>query len=452
MLIKHAFNENEVEVVQYHFDTLQNKSIHIQFNKVPFSHCFVLIRDPKQQVRGVLTFKTRNFSYVLTEDMNTTTQGLLEGKIIDGVWTLEIVRVAHLKQEDVEIEISMDQLVVSSDKQTVLFQNHQTVIHDEKKWYATDLHMHSMYSDGRVTHKQILDQAIAKKLDAIAITDHSIMTTSIDKQTSLLVLPSTEITCDDLGHYNIHGLKGFIDYGKYFDGTTKCEGLEKLLECSKAEGCFITLNHPFTIGRRPLGDNLYLNHFHGIEVVNSFFLNPPEVDNDMALDFFDYLWMHNYLLVGVGGSDAHKTNVNETYPVGIPTTFVHCDSLSIESMIDSLKSGKSYLCTSSKVQVKIEKDGQELYPGTKVQGFVDCEVQATEQVDFNLIKNGKIIETVRSDSYRTRFEVKENDYYRVEAKKNNQIMFFMNPIHCKEQNTESKRLLAIVQEFRDTRV
>ena len=35
-----------------------------------------------------------------------------------------------------------------------------------------DLHMHSVYSDGTLTIKKLLDYAKSKRLDIIAITDH----------------------------------------------------------------------------------------------------------------------------------------------------------------------------------------------------------------------------------------------------------------------------------------
>ena len=35
-----------------------------------------------------------------------------------------------------------------------------------------DLHMHSVYSDGTLTIKKLLDYAKSKRLDIVAITDH----------------------------------------------------------------------------------------------------------------------------------------------------------------------------------------------------------------------------------------------------------------------------------------
>jgi hypothetical protein len=98
-----------------------------------------------------------------------------------------------------------------------------------------DMHIHSTFSDGKLTPKQIVDEAISKGMKAIAITDHD----SIDgvkqalayaeKMKKVIVVPGVEISCyePEMGYNEVHVL------GFFFNPEAK--PINELLKKSKNE-------------------------------------------------------------------------------------------------------------------------------------------------------------------------------------------------------------------------
>ena len=79
-----------------------------------------------------------------------------------------------------------------------------------------DLHVHTIYSDGEKTPKEIIDMAIEKNIDVIAITDHDTIdgieeALNYSKNKSIKVIPGIEISVDvEKGQLHMLGLN--IDY------------------------------------------------------------------------------------------------------------------------------------------------------------------------------------------------------------------------------------------------
>ena len=65
-----------------------------------------------------------------------------------------------------------------------------------------DLQCHTLASDGELTPEELVDLAIEKKLEAIAITDHDTVDSvkkAIDysKGKKIEIIPAIELSCDD---------------------------------------------------------------------------------------------------------------------------------------------------------------------------------------------------------------------------------------------------------------
>ena len=76
-----------------------------------------------------------------------------------------------------------------------------------------DLHMHSVYSDGTLTIKKLLDYAKSKRLDIIAITDHDStegVSEAIEygKEINIKVIPGIELSTEHNGE-SVHVLGYF---------------------------------------------------------------------------------------------------------------------------------------------------------------------------------------------------------------------------------------------------
>ena len=154
------------------------------------------------------------------------------------------------------------------------------------------------------------------------------------------VIPSTELTLDNLGHFNLFGLKKLIDYYDFIDVTEKREdSLKKIFKEVKKQEGYISLNHPFHNTPRMFLGLFYdidLEDLDFIEVINS----PTRDKNDpyydrKAIDALDLLWSDGHKIFAVGGSDNHGDTL------GDPLNYVRLDKYESKDILKKLKKGRS---------------------------------------------------------------------------------------------------------------
>ncbi|PTD93961.1 histidinol-phosphatase [archaeon SCG-AAA382B04] len=185
-----------------------------------------------------------------------------------------------------------------------------------------DLHIHSKYSeDGAGDIEEILDRAIEKNLDAIAITDHdtlegSLKAQKIGKDKDIIVIPGQEVTTRD-GHLLVLGINKLIEPHKE---------VEETLAEVKEFGGFSIAPHPFHRYRHGLGRKLKKNYrdIDAVEVYNSRYITG--IANKRAKWFAS----RNDVPV-VAGSDAHIPEV-----IGYGTTIVRAEEPE-QSIFDSIR-------------------------------------------------------------------------------------------------------------------
>lgn len=83
-----------------------------------------------------------------------------------------------------------------------------------------DLHMHSIYSDGRLTPRELIEKAYKTGFQAISITDHDTVgvveeATEYGRERGIHVIPGLEISAE-IDDMEIHILGYFIDYKSEF--------------------------------------------------------------------------------------------------------------------------------------------------------------------------------------------------------------------------------------------
>ncbi len=448
MIIQGNFNDAISQVDHYEFEVNGNKSVHFTLLEGEFQHFFVVVKNPCGKVCAVLSYKTRVKTYCLTNCCSTCSNNMFATELIDGLWSIDVVRTCPIKNGyKLSIEFDLGTLIEEGVNPYAIDNAH--IYNLRCGWYKGDLHLHSFYTDGRISLEEIDEACVSKKMDFIAMTEHSTFTTKYPK-CDYPIIPATEITWDDYGHYNCFGLKGPIDYSIFIANTkTKNDALNMMFQYLSKQGAVLSINHPFPYGWL-LKHNYDIQSFSNIEVINAPHLFPKEIDNDKAIRFFDYLWNNNILLFAVGGSDAHKHNYFSTYPVGLPTTKLYCNGLSIDHMLSAIKHGNSYIEYLTEFEINMyKKDDSKsiVLPGSYVNGNVTINARCLKKVKWQLIKNGNMLFECEGNSFRSDVEIKENDYYRLQAFLENEIVFFANPIHCKERIEESMMFQEILNKF-----
>jgi hypothetical protein len=227
-------------------------------------------------------------------------------------------------------------------------------------WYRGDLHMHTGHSDGVCTSQTgasvpcpvfvTAEAAVRRDLDFIAITDHN----TISQYNALrelqpyfdrlLFIPGREITTFQ-GHANVFGIARFVDYRI---GTPGVPDMNAIARQVRRFGGIISINHPnapsgeicLGCGWRP-NPPADLHLFSAIEAVNGGALRGPY----SGVSYWKKQLEDGYRIAAIGGSDNHHGAWPVSHPdsVGIPTTVVYAQNLSVPAILDGIRSGHVFI-------------------------------------------------------------------------------------------------------------
>lgn len=283
--------------------------------------------------------------------VTSSSRSYLTGPIAPGTWRV-LVGKAHVPQAPakyrVEIELRPAPTLGAQERAPYA---HAAPLEPTRRWYAGDLHVHSVESgDARPSLDEIAATARARGLDFIAVSDHNTVS-QLDfyagaqaRHPKLLLAPSVEFTTYR-GHLGAFGATRFVPFWMGFEGAS----LKGALQAYAAQGAVVTLNHPtldlgtFCIGcawEHPLPSD-----FRGAIEVGVGGLDETGVLFDLsALAYWEALADRGLHLAAVGGSDDHKAGAgsNQTQSLmGSPTTLLDAESLSVPALVEALEAGRS---------------------------------------------------------------------------------------------------------------
>jgi len=195
----------------------------------------------------------------------------------------------------------------------------------ERKTMKADLHIHTNFSyDGLPSPQEVVEMALLKKIDCIAITDHGEVKGAIEAEKfsqgkNILVIPGIEIKSKEGDILGLNLRK------KIPDKLSAKETIEKIIEL----GGFPVIPHPFD----------FFIYFKGIENLASFFQERGvaiEVLN--ASLFFNFSnfeaqeFAKKYNLPFTAGSDAHSAEFIGKAYLEIPK-----ENLKVEEVLEEIK-------------------------------------------------------------------------------------------------------------------
>ena len=428
MLIRGSFDcTKTVEKLEYNFIVEEGvKEIGLLIKEGPFQHVIIEIEDSNGDYRVLTSFKTFEKEYYISSDKKRTSNCCVAGDIPTGEWKIKILK-NYVVDSSFEIEIVQNNEITNRED------NLKEIVLDEKfagnkEWYYGELHNHTRVSDGQISLEELESEIVGKKLDFIFPTEHNSILTKYPN-VDIPVIPSTELTLDDLGHFNLFGRKEFIDYYSLIEeGEKREESLKKIFDRVKAMGGYISLNHPFHNSRKmPLGlmYDIELKYLDFLEVINSPTSKGrnPYYDKK-ALEALDILWSNGYKVFAVSGSDNHGM------VIGDPLNYVKLDEYSTENILSSFKKGRSYVSRIGELELEYKNNGRIVYPGEEVKGKVEIKIRGKENLIWKVIKNNRVIETIVGKEIITEHVVDEKEYLRVEATDiEHEIFVVVNPVY-----------------------
>jgi predicted metal-dependent phosphoesterase TrpH len=200
-----------------------------------------------------------------------------------------------------------------------------------------DLHVHTNYShDGRDSVKRIIERAIAKKLDGIALCDHNTMDGFFaaqkyvaDTNANLILIPGIEVTTSK-GHLLLLGIEDGMEKGLSPEETIQ---IARQKEKDGNGTVVIIAPHPFHPFRHSIGNFCTHPGIDAIETFNSRYISG--VANRIASRT-----AARGGITAVAGSDAHSAEY-----VGLATVAVEIESgdeqkTEYEAILRAIKAGK----------------------------------------------------------------------------------------------------------------
>lgn len=168
-----------------------------------------------------------------------------------------------------------------------------------------DLHVHTNYSyDGRSSIEEIIESAMAKQLDGIAICDHNTMEGSYAARKyvaahnlDLIIIAGIEVTTSE-GHLLVLGIEEGLKEGLPLEETIRIARQE---EKEKKSTVVIIAPHPFHPFRHSIGNSCLHPGIDAIEVFNSRYI--VGAANKRAR-----IMAARNGITAVAGSDAHSAD------------------------------------------------------------------------------------------------------------------------------------------------
>ena len=112
-----------------------------------------------------------------------------------------------------------------------------------KKWYACELHCHTLHSDGQFTVRELIETASERHLDGIQLTDHNTTSGHAETENSPIpVLKSIEWTTY-FGHMHAMDCKTYVDWRDAVPDNID----EKMKQVHAGEG-LVGVCHPYQLG------------------------------------------------------------------------------------------------------------------------------------------------------------------------------------------------------------
>jgi hypothetical protein len=217
-------------------------------------------------------------------------------------------------------------------------------------WYRGDCHVHSVYSDGKLTPEQLAAGARAAGLNFVATTEHNTVGAHgawrAHDGDDLLVILGEEVTTLT-GHWLALG----IQPGQVVDWRhqVRDEMVGQHLDQVHQAGGLCVAAHPHA----PYASGVFMYQYQGfdaVEVWNGLWASdrPWNADNEAALaewgrglaaDIHSGRWRP-----AMGNSDTHLED-----QIGIPQTVVLAEELSTHAILAGIRAGRSWIAESAAV-------------------------------------------------------------------------------------------------------
>ncbi len=327
-----------IHYIDHHFQVPEGASkvgLAFSFHKEILAQLFISLHDPNgfrgnrmnPGARGDVLLEL----WVAPDDAS---EGGLVGDLPAGEWNARLDIEALGEETDYRLEVYADFGMVP--KPLVVDYPEDHVVKLEPGWYRGELHAHSSESDGQYGVGAVVQAAVDRGLDYLALSEHFTvsqwrkMAAWIDAPIALL--RSCEVTSHH-GHANLHGMREWVDV--YVDRPDW--DMNQVADALHEQGGLFCVNHAFSgfLGWRAFDFDWrkadMMEVYHNLEGPN----------NHQQPSLWDHHLQAGMRIVGVGGIDSHNP-YEGIHALGQAVTWVYAEELSEKGILDGLRKGKVY--------------------------------------------------------------------------------------------------------------
>ena len=265
-----------------------------------------------------------------------------------------------------------------------------------RDWHCIELHCHTTESDGDMTPTQLVDRALERGYEAIAITDHNTISgveTAVEYGASrgLVVVKGIEWTTF-WGHIVVTGGGSKLDWR-----TITPDNIDACIAYAQEVGDMVTLAHPHRLGW-PLcsccHNDFKISDWRNIDAIEVWSHFNPHRDkaSGQAIAQCQKLLCQGYRISALYGYDWHEPDL--TPPI-YAHTYLGCRELNPKSIIEAVKEGRTYVSTGLRLSVTLTVQGENYTVGDtarrgvgklKLQVECDDNYYHVDGVEINEIK------------------------------------------------------------------
>jgi len=243
----------------------------------------------------------------------------------------------------------------------------------EGRWYRGELHAHTTHSDGTLSPRELLEVAAQAGLDFIAITDHNTITaldaasrepTGAGAGAGLpMVIPGLELTTF-YGHAVALGIREYVSWHE----AKLDDGMNRLASIVHEMGGLFAIAHPFSPGYPVCAGCQWEYENTDMSVVDlmEVWSGPWQrgiLWNVPAMGWWEAELAQGRRVTGVAARDVHRRQ--ELFKPGTADTCVWARSLTLEAILEGLKSGRVLMTSGPRVLFSLTAAGA---PGTYMPG------------------------------------------------------------------------------------
>lgn len=253
-----------------------------------------------------------------------------------------------------------------------------------RDWRCIELHCHTTESDGDMTPTQLVDRALERGYEAIALTDHNTISgveTAVEYGASrgLVVVKGIEWTTF-WGHIVVTGGGSKLDWR-----TITPDNIDACIAYAQEVGDMVTLAHPHRLGW-PLcsccHNDFKINDWQNIDAIEVWSHFNPHRDkaSGQAIAQWQSLLCQGYRISALYGYDWHEPDL--TPPI-YAHTYLGCRELNPKSIIAAVKEGRTYVSTGLRLSLTFTVQGDTYTVGdTACQGVGKLKLQVERDDNY----------------------------------------------------------------------